>query len=395
MAWDRAAQALQIVFKTWHEIIFYVSFAFTLINTFGAGTKWLTRTFRLLAFVLILFVPIMRKLSTYLTSDSIIHQVSYGPNKRNSVDIYLVPKELQGRDLCPVVMYVGGGGWTVGFRMWALLMAKFFTDNGIILLAVDYRNFPQGTVSNMLTDINNAISWTFENISKFGGDPNNIHIMGQSAGAHLVLLGTVDQAARECYVHVREKGLYSPASFGDFKELKHSANSSPIIGNGNGNGNEQKAVVTLRNDTLHPNRTRTQSLPRHPTPQQHDAHVGVEVPPPSSQFLSLTPEHEIKLLVQQGREKKMAMERALTLSNSLPPSTWHLKNIRNVFCLSGPFDINRLVPHLHDRGLYRQVMYCIMEGELSHNSPYARMQKKIIFGKWRVRSAATCLSFPW
>ena len=125
-------------------------------------------------------------------------QVSYGPNKRNSLDVYLISDKMKGRDLAPVVVYIGGGGWTVGFRVWALLMAKvvfweicllsimylthmissltsslyhfflslslspplslsqcqFFTDEGVLLLSVDYRNFPQGTVSDMLTDVN-------------------------------------------------------------------------------------------------------------------------------------------------------------------------------------------------------------------------------------------------
>ncbi len=164
--------------RRWHELLFYISFSFTLINTFGAGTKWIIRTVRLLAFVLILIIPILRRLKTYLYSDKILHhvslfdgkvsdeikqicviwidylrkkerkrnwkrwdgvvntvraffvrlvQVSYGPNKRNSLDVYLLQDEKRGRDLAPVVVYIGGGGWTVGFRMWALLMAKVIT----------------------------------------------------------------------------------------------------------------------------------------------------------------------------------------------------------------------------------------------------------------------------
>lgn len=38
----------------------------------------------------------------------------------------------------------------------------------------------------MIEDIDTAVKWVLENISEFGGDPNKVHIGGQSAGAHLV-----------------------------------------------------------------------------------------------------------------------------------------------------------------------------------------------------------------
>eukprot|EP00009_Paramoeba_aestuarina_P005271 CAMPEP_0201523064 /NCGR_PEP_ID=MMETSP0161_2-20130828/18725_1 /ASSEMBLY_ACC=CAM_ASM_000251 /TAXON_ID=180227 /ORGANISM="Neoparamoeba aestuarina, Strain SoJaBio B1-5/56/2" /LENGTH=204 /DNA_ID=CAMNT_0047922059 /DNA_START=352 /DNA_END=962 /DNA_ORIENTATION=- len=156
----------------------------------------------------------MQKAYHYFKNDKVLRQIAYGPNKRNSLDIYLVHVNDMGRDRCPVVMYVGGGGWTVGYRMWALLMEKFFTDEGIVLISVDYRNFPQGTISEMLTDVNMALSWTIENVSKFGGDPENVTVVGQSAGSHIVLLAAIDQAARESFIYVREKGMLSSASYG-------------------------------------------------------------------------------------------------------------------------------------------------------------------------------------
>ncbi len=35
-------------------------------------------------------------------------------------------------------------------QMWALLMGTVFQANGVILISPDYRNFPQGTCSNMV-----------------------------------------------------------------------------------------------------------------------------------------------------------------------------------------------------------------------------------------------------
>ena len=43
-----------------------------------------------------------------------------------------------------------------------------------------------------INDVSKAFSWTYHNISKYGGDPEKIYIFGQSAGAHLVALLATD-----------------------------------------------------------------------------------------------------------------------------------------------------------------------------------------------------------
>ena len=48
-----------------------------------------------------------------------------------------------------------------------------------------YRNFPQGGASDMVVDISQAMRWVFENISFYGGDPDRIFLIAQSAGAHI------------------------------------------------------------------------------------------------------------------------------------------------------------------------------------------------------------------
>ncbi len=49
----------------------------------------------------------------------------------------------------------------------------------------------------MLQDVVQAINWVFENISLYGGDINNISIVGQSAGAHLTALALLLKAKQE------------------------------------------------------------------------------------------------------------------------------------------------------------------------------------------------------
>ena len=46
----------------------------------------------------------------------------------------------------------------------------------------------QGTVSDMMLDVSTAISWVLDNCEQYGGDPSNVTLVGQSAGAHLNMM---------------------------------------------------------------------------------------------------------------------------------------------------------------------------------------------------------------
>ncbi|ONM19230.1 putative isoprenylcysteine alpha-carbonyl methylesterase ICMEL2 [Zea mays] len=59
------------------------------------------------------------------------------------------------------------------------------------------RNFPQGTISDMVSDASEAISFICNNVVSFGGDPNKTYLMGQSAGAHIVACTLLEQAIKE------------------------------------------------------------------------------------------------------------------------------------------------------------------------------------------------------
>lgn len=53
---------------------------------------------------------------------------------------------------------------------------------GILTIVPDYRNFPQGDVEDMVTDVIAAVNWTSKNAEAYGGDPEKIVLAGQSAG---------------------------------------------------------------------------------------------------------------------------------------------------------------------------------------------------------------------
>lgn len=155
----------------------------------GTGT-WLVMFIRLAAFTLCLTPGWMQLLRYYLFSTHIDRNQKYGagPLNRNFLDVYHPhPGRVHATGKAPILIFVSGGAWIIGHKLWSALIARAFTTRGVIVVVPDYRNFPQGTCDDMMVDINLAVVWTKENAQRIGGDPQNIVLAGQSAGAHISL----------------------------------------------------------------------------------------------------------------------------------------------------------------------------------------------------------------
>ncbi|KAL5676634.1 hypothetical protein ACJX0J_012765, partial [Zea mays] len=88
--------------------------------------------------------------------------------------------------------------WLIfSYKAWGALLGRRLAERGIIVACIDYRNFPQGTISDMVSDASEAISFICNNVVSFGGDPNKTYLMGQSAGAHIVACTLLEQAIKE------------------------------------------------------------------------------------------------------------------------------------------------------------------------------------------------------
>ena len=101
----------------------------------------------------------------------------------------------------PVLVYIHGGGFTGGCGHEKHFDGPRWPEQGVIGVTLNYRLGPMGfmclpqleqeaghTGNYGLYDQMTAISWVKHNIAAFGGDPENITIMGQSAGAMSVQL---------------------------------------------------------------------------------------------------------------------------------------------------------------------------------------------------------------
>uniref|UniRef100_A0A6N2LHU8 protein-S-isoprenylcysteine alpha-carbonyl methylesterase n=1 Tax=Salix viminalis TaxID=40686 RepID=A0A6N2LHU8_SALVM len=166
----------------------------TLLRYLGVGYRWITRLAALGFYAALLMPGFLKVAYYYFFSSQIRRSIVYGDQPRNRLDLYL-PKNLD--EPKPVVAFVTGGAWIIGYKAWGCLLGQQLAERDIIVACIDYRNFPQGTIGDMVTDASQGISFICNNIAEYGGDPNRIYLMGQSAGAHISACVLLDQAIRE------------------------------------------------------------------------------------------------------------------------------------------------------------------------------------------------------
>jgi len=92
-----------------------------------------------------------------------------------------------------VLIAFHGGGWTNGYKEWMSFMAPALTTQGITLVSGGYRLAPANVFPVGLQDCAAVVNWTYNNVSRFGGDPNKLFVSGHSAGGHYAALLAVDQ----------------------------------------------------------------------------------------------------------------------------------------------------------------------------------------------------------
>src|SRR5262249_6882377 len=92
----------------------------------------------------------------------------------------------------PVMVWLHGGGFASGNGSYTIYNgANMARQHDLVMLSVNHRlnsfgflYLPEiGATNAGITDVVTALEWVRDNIEKFGGDPKNVTIMGQSGGA--------------------------------------------------------------------------------------------------------------------------------------------------------------------------------------------------------------------
>ena len=212
--------------------------------------RWVFKLLGLVAYALVLSPAFLRVAWSYFTSRKIIRRsIVYGKQPRNTLDVFLPddadfisqleqsgaldqrgrwePKH-SGTEAIkdeekvvrrPVVIFVTGGMWIIGYKAWGALLAQRLARRGVVVVSLDYRNFPQGTIGDMIADVSNGIGWVIDRLDALGADQRRVSVVGQSAGAHIAataLLRQTEWVSQANDNSGMSSSLWSPASISRF-----------------------------------------------------------------------------------------------------------------------------------------------------------------------------------
>jgi len=139
---------------------------------------------------------------------------------------------LKGTEKQPVMVWLHGGAHQYGSGSQSIYQSNALVEKGLVLVTINYRlgafgylahpalTEETGTSGNYgLLDQAAALIWVRDNIAAFGGDPQNVTVFGESAGAQSITELMALPAADGLFHKVI---LQSGASTGNMLHLKRS-----------------------------------------------------------------------------------------------------------------------------------------------------------------------------
>ncbi|MCA9733604.1 MAG: alpha/beta hydrolase [Deferribacteres bacterium] len=88
----------------------------------------------------------------------------------------------------PAIVFIHGGSWNWGHRSDYLVYLIDFAKRGWVTATVSYRLRKQAQFPAAVEDVKCAIKWIKNHAAEYNIDPDNIALVGGSAGAHLAML---------------------------------------------------------------------------------------------------------------------------------------------------------------------------------------------------------------
>lgn len=123
-------------------------------------------------------------------SFTLAQDIVYGDDAHQKLDVY-TPKHAKNS---PVVIFIHGGNWATGSKDEYVFLAEALTSKGVTVIIPDYSKYPDHKFPSFIEDAAGALAWAHSNVENHGGNPDNIYLMGHSAGAYIAALATLDES---------------------------------------------------------------------------------------------------------------------------------------------------------------------------------------------------------
>ncbi len=113
---------------------------------------------------------------------TVMRNIAYGGDPKQVLDVY----QPSPQRAAPVVIFIHGGAYVRGDKDRGEIygnITTWFARQGMLGINADYRLAPAAKWPSAAEDVRSIVSWAKANAEKYGGDPNEIFLIGHSAGA--------------------------------------------------------------------------------------------------------------------------------------------------------------------------------------------------------------------
>ena len=117
---------------------------------------------------------------------------AYGPDPRQQLDVYQ-PEAGSRPAVPPIVVFFYGGSWSKGERADYRFVGEALASAGAIVVLPDYRLSPGVRYPEFVRDSAAAVKWAFDHAGDLGGSPDNVVVMGHSAGGYNAAMVALDR----------------------------------------------------------------------------------------------------------------------------------------------------------------------------------------------------------
>ena len=108
--------------------------------------------------------------------------VAYGPQQRQRLDMFPAGSGT------PALLFFRGGYWRLGEKEDRRFPAIAWVPRDVAWIVPNYRLAPETSLPDIVEDAQASLDWVISNADTHGIDVTQIHLIGNSAGAHLAAM---------------------------------------------------------------------------------------------------------------------------------------------------------------------------------------------------------------
>lgn len=162
--------------------------------------------------------------------------IQYGLAEAERLDVFLS----DGAAPSAVVVMIHGGGWRASSKEARAFPAELYCPQGAIFVSLEYPLAPDHPLDRIVDSVQRGVKYIGDHAAEWGGDPQKIVLVGNSAGGHLAAMAANAHCAAQAS-HARIAGLVTISGVFDMEPLRRTAANSWL---------NMDAAIALRNSPM-------------------------------------------------------------------------------------------------------------------------------------------------